>query len=173
MTLFYTYIDSPVGKLLLAGDDRSLHFISFSSGPNSYGPDPAWIESPKPFTDVKQQLDAYFAGELLQFNLPLHTSGTSFQNQVWNTLPTIPFGETRSYSWLAARVERPTAYRAAGAANGANPLPIILPCHRVIGSNGSLTGFGGGIKTKDFLLRHEARVSANPVAVFVENSAKV
>lgn len=160
MTLFYTHIDSPVGKLLLVGDSRSLHFISFSTGSKSYGPDPAWIESVEPFTDAIQQLDAYFAGELTQFDLPLHISGTTFQNQVWNTLPTIPFGTTQTYGWLAAHIGRPAACRAVGAANGSNPIPIILPCHRVIGSNGSLTGFGGGIKTKQFLLAHESRSSA-------------
>ena len=153
--LSYTYLESPVGRLLLAGDDDALHFVSFPSGDKAIRPKPEWIRSERPFDEAKRQLVAYFKGELRQFDLPLVLTGTDFQKRVWNTLKTIPYGETRSYGWLAQRIGRPTASRAVGAANGANPIPIIIPCHRVIGSNGALTGFGGGIETKKFLLALE------------------
>ena len=108
------------------------------------------------------QLRAYFAGELTRFDLPLHLGGTAFQNTVWTALVDIPVGETVSYGELACRIGRPTASRAVGAANGANPLPIVLPCHRVVGADGSLTGFGGGIETKRTLLAHERRLAGEP-----------
>lgn len=153
--LLYTYFESPVGALLLAGDETALHFLSFPKGHKSFGPDPEWRRSNAPFKEAVRQLDAYFAGDLTQFDLPLHLSGTAFQNSVWRLLAEIPLGETRTYGELARTLGRPKASRAVGAANGNNPIPIILPCHRVLGSNGSLTGFGGGLPVKDFLLRHE------------------
>ena len=104
-------------------------------------------------------MGAYFAGELTRFDLRLHLAGTAFQNAVWAALCDIPFGETVSYGALASRIGKPMASRAVGAANGANPLPIVVPCHRVIGADKSLTGFGGGIETKRFLLAHEQRLS--------------
>jgi len=113
------------------------------------------VRSEAPFGAVKRQLADYFAGRRRDFDLPLVLTGTDFQKRVWHALLTIPFGETRSYGWLARKIRRPTASRAVGAANGANPIPIIIPCHRVIGSNGALTGFGGGIEIKKFLLEHE------------------
>lgn len=161
-SLFYTHLDSPVGRLLLAGDETALHYISFPSGHKSFGPEAAWRPAETPFAEAKSQLLAYFAGNLVEFDLPLALHGTPFQESVWRTLPTIPYGETRSYGWLARTIGRSTAFRAVGAANGDNPLPIILPCHRVIGSDGSLTGFGGGIATKRFLLDLEARHAETP-----------
>lgn len=153
--LCYTHIDSPVGSLLIAGTDKALHFLSFPTGHKAFGPHPSWQHDDDPFNQVKRQLDAYFARDLRNFDLPLHLGGTTFQNSVWRYLAGIPFGETRTYGQIAAELGQPKASRAVGAANGSNPLPIILPCHRVIGSGGSLTGFGGGIETKEFLLRHE------------------
>ncbi|MCW1932406.1 methylated-DNA--[protein]-cysteine S-methyltransferase [Pararhodobacter zhoushanensis] len=153
--LSYTHIASPVGDLLVAGTAEALHFLSFPSGHKSFGPRPDWRRADAPFRAVKEQLAAYFAGELHRFDLPLHLSGTAFQTSVWHSLATIPLGETRTYGQIAALLGRPKASRAVGAANGNNPVPIILPCHRVIGSNGSLTGFGGGLPVKDYLLRLE------------------
>lgn len=153
--LCYSYIASPVGPLLVAGDEAALHFLSFPTGHKSFGPRPQWHRSDAPFVEVRRQLDAYFAGDLQTFELSLHLSGTEFQNSVWRRLAHISFGETWTYGQLAKALGRPKANRAVGAANGNNPLPIILPCHRVIGANGTLTGFGGGLPTKEYLLRHE------------------
>ena len=111
------------------------------------------------FTAAAGQLTAYFAGELRDFSLPLRAGGTAFQQSVWAALRAIPFGATISYGELACRIGQPSAARAVGAANGANPLPIVVPCHRVIGADNSLTGFGGGLETKRFLLTHEARLT--------------
>lgn len=155
MTLYYSHIDSPVGQLLVAGDAAALHFLSFPTGHKSFGPRPDWQPSDVPFKEVRRQIDAYFAGKLHSFSLPLHLSGSDFQISVWRYLAGIPFGQTRSYGQIAATLGKPQASRAVGAANGNNPLPIILPCHRVIGATGALTGFGGGIATKAYLLRHE------------------
>ena len=153
--LCYTYIESPVGSLLIAGTDEALHFLSFPAGHKAFGPQPDWHRTDAPFHEVRRQLDAYFAVDLREFDLPRYFGGTAFQNSVWRYLKGIPFGETRSYGQIAADVGRPAASRAVGAANGSNPIPIILPCHRVIGQKGSLTGFGGGLPVKEFLLRHE------------------
>lgn len=153
--LLYTFIESPVGALLVAGDDEALHFLCFPTGRKTYQPHPDWRCSEIPFHEVRRQLSAYFSKELRDFELPISLSGTPFQNSVWRYLATIPFGETRSYGQLASDIGHPKASRAVGAANGSNPLPIILPCHRVIGANGSLTGFGGGLPTKQYLLRLE------------------
>lgn len=154
--LCYSYLDSPVGRLLLAGDESALHFVSFPTGSKAFGPRPEWRAAEAPFSAAKAQLAEYFAGERRAFDLPLKLTGTEFQRQVWTILPEIPFGRTWTYGELARALNKPLAVRAVGAANGRNPLPIILPCHRVIGANGALTGFGGGLATKDFLLRHEA-----------------
>ncbi|MGB0694781.1 MAG: methylated-DNA--[protein]-cysteine S-methyltransferase [Rhodospirillaceae bacterium] len=162
--LTYDHMDSPVGRLLLAGDGTALHYLSFPGGHKAFGPDPAWTQSSESFPEVKRQLAAYFAGELARFDLPLVLNGTAFQQRVWKTLATIPFGETRSYGWLAMEIGSPKASRAVGAANGNNPLPIILPCHRVIGANSSLTGFGGGLPTKQFLLTLEGAFESQPAA---------
>ncbi len=161
-TLSYTYCASPVGQLLLAGNDRGLHLISFPQGSRKKLPHPDWRSNPAPFAAVERQLNAYFAGKLRRFDLPLVFSGTRFQNQVWRALCEIPWGETVTYTELARRVDRPTASRAVGAANGANPLPIVAPCHRVIGADGSLTGFGGGLDTKRFLLQLEGALPEDP-----------
>ena len=155
--LFYTQInDSPVGPLLLAGDSEALHVLSFGCGsrPREIGAD--WIPDTKGvLKGVRRELDDYFAGKLKTFTTKLAFNGTPFQNAVWKQLTRIPYGETISYMELANRIENPKAVRAVGMANGANPIAIIVPCHRVIGSNGSLTGFGGGLPTKRALLELE------------------
>lgn len=151
----YTFMDSPIGSLLLAGDGRRLSRIGFPSGKGSIKPKPEWVLDDEAFEDAKTQLRAYFNGTRQEFDLPLDLEGTDFQRQVWQELMVIPFGVTISYGELARRIGRLSASRAVGAANGANPLPIVIPCHRVIGANGSLTGFGGGLDTKKWLLTLE------------------
>jgi methylated-DNA-[protein]-cysteine S-methyltransferase len=152
--LFYTRIDdSPVGPLLLAGDSEALHVLAFGVGCRPREIDAEWRPDSKGvLKDVRRELDRYFEGKLKKFTTPLAFSGTPFQNQVWKELTRIPYGETISYLDLAKRIDNPKAVRAVGMANGANPIAIIVPCHRVIGSNGSLTGFGGGLPTKRALL---------------------
>ena len=157
--MYYCYLNSPIGDLLLAGDDDGLSLIGFPQGKMRHDPEPDWIFNEKPFAVVRQQLEEYFAGERTVFDLPLHLSGTDFQVQVLQELQRIPYGETTSYGEIAKRIGRPKAMRAVGAANGRNPIPIIVPCHRVIGSSGDLTGFGGGLATKEALLRLEAENS--------------
>ncbi len=155
----YTYMDSPVGKLLLAGDEGSLKLIGFPEGKTAIQPNPDWIESRKTFHEAIRQLQAYFTRKLRDFDLPLAPEGTPFQLSVWSKLREIPYGETISYGELAARVGNPKASRAVGMANGRNPLPIVVPCHRVIGSSGKLTGFGGGLAAKQLLLELEQQQS--------------
>jgi methylated-DNA-[protein]-cysteine S-methyltransferase len=152
--LAFTSIESPVGRLLLAGDDRGLWVIRFAAD-DGVVPAAAWRESGDSLREAVRQLEAWFGRELRQFDLPLHPVGTEFQLAVWNALPGIPYGTTVSYGELARGIGRPAAVRAVGAANGANPLPIVLPCHRVIGADGSLTGYGGGLATKARLLAME------------------
>ncbi len=159
MQLEYTYMDSPVGQLLLAGEGEVLHYLSFPSGKMAFKPDPQWSYYAAALTHARHQLEAYFAGQLTQFDLLLAPAGTAFQLQVLGALQQIPYGQMRSYKDIAATINRPQAMRAVGAANSRNPIPIIIPCHRVVGANGSLTGFGGGIATKEFLLRLEGAIS--------------
>lgn len=155
--LFYTQIDdSPVGPLLLAGDSEALHVLAFGRGCRPREIDANWIKDSKGvLKGVRRELDDYFAGKLKKFTTKLAFNGTPFQNAVWQQLTRIPYGETISYMELANRIENPKAVRAVGMANGSNPIAIIVPCHRVIGSNGSLTGFGGGLPNKRALLELE------------------
>ncbi len=153
--LVYGYLESPVGQLLLVADADHLRGISFPDGSRKQEPHAGWRHDDAYFPDTTAQLQAYFAGELREFSLPLLFDGTDFQKTVWQALCDIPYGETTSYGALAAKLGNPKACRAVGAANGANPLPIIAPCHRVIGADNSLTGFGGGVDVKHFLLTHE------------------
>jgi methylated-DNA-[protein]-cysteine S-methyltransferase len=158
-TVCYGYRDSPIGPLLVAGDADRLHRISFPTEHETERPPADWRHDDAHFAAAFRQLQAYFAGELTRFDLPLRFAGTAFQNKVWTALCGIPYGETISYGALASRIGKPTASRAVGGANGANPLPIVVPCHRVIGSDKSLTGFGGGIEIKRYLLALEERYS--------------
>lgn len=151
----YTYIESPVGRLMLAGDSEGLLSISFMEGRHPTPPEESWLVDDRPFGDAAEQLQAYFDGNLREFNLRLVPRGTQFQLQVWSALREIPYGTTISYAELARRIGKPKAVRAVGAANGKNPLAIVVPCHRVIGSNGSLTGYGGGMRNKEYLLALE------------------
>lgn len=153
--MYYCYLNTPIGDLLLAGDEDALCLVGFPEGSMRRDPEPDWIYSEKPFAEPIRQLNDYFAGNLQQFDLKLRPGGTEFQMQVLDELQKIPYGTTASYGDIARRIGRPKAVRAVGAANGRNPLPIIIPCHRVIGSSGDLTGFGGGIPTKEALLRLE------------------
>ena len=155
MILEYTYLSTPIGNLLLAGHNEVLHYLGFPKGSMAMTPEPNWQLNHEAFTSVKQQLQEYFDGKRRDFNLSLSPQGTEFQRQVWQQLQTIPYGKTCSYGDLAKAIERPKAVRAVGAANGQNPIPVIIPCHRVIGSNGKLTGFGGGLDVKEQLLRLE------------------
>ncbi len=160
--MYYCYAKSPIGELLIAGDGESLHVVGFPEGKMRRDPEPDWIFNEAPFKEAFRQLDEYFCGERKVFELPLTMSGTEFQVSVLEELARIPYGETVSYADIASRIGRPKAVRAVGAANGRNPLPIFLPCHRVIGSTGDLTGFGGGLDTKAALLRLEAENSQFP-----------
>ena len=157
--MYYCYTTTPIGDLLLAGDEEGLGLIGFPKGRMRRDPEPDWIFNEKPFVKTRKQLDEYFAGERKVFDLPLHLTGTDFQVRVLEELQRIPYGKTASYGDIAKRIGRPRAMRAVGAANGRNPIPIIIPCHRVIGSTGDLTGFGGGLDTKAALLRLEAEHS--------------
>ena len=157
MHTYYCYHQSPIGKLLLAGDGESLSLLGFPRGKMQRQHETDWVLDAAPFRATAAQLEQYFAGELIQFKLPLKAVGTPFQQTVWDALTQIPYGKTWSYGELAQRIGKPKASRAVGAANGLNPIPIIIPCHRVIGSNGKLTGFGGGLDTKEFLLHLEAQ----------------
>jgi len=153
----YTWYESPAGPLLLAGSRDGLYYLSFPSGRHAVAIEHEWIEDRSLFDDAIRQLREYFAGERTTFSLTLKPEGTDFQRAVWAELQNIPYGETISYKELADRIGRPKAVRAVGAANGANPIPIIIPCHRVIGNDGSLTGFGGGLPLKKRLLELESR----------------
>jgi len=153
----YTRMKSPVGPLLLAGDEGGLRLVHFATGRRPMSPLREWIEDRTPFKEALRQLEAYFEGKLKDFDVPLVVDGTEFQLLVWNNLRKIPYGETVSYGQLARRIGSPEAARAVGLANGSNPIPIIIPCHRVIGSNGDLTGFGGGLPVKKKLLALESR----------------
>lgn len=154
--MYYCYLDTPIGELLLAGEEGALSMIGFPKGSMRREPEADWIFNEKPLAKACTQLNEYFAGRRKEFDLPLKLNGTEFQVSVLEALQDIPYGQTTSYGEIAKRIGRPKAVRAVGAANGRNPIPIVVPCHRVIGSTGDLTGFGGGLDTKEALLRLEA-----------------
>jgi methylated-DNA-[protein]-cysteine S-methyltransferase len=160
--MYYCHLDTQIGELLLAGDDDALCLIAFPEGSMRRDPDPDWIYNEKPFHEARRQLLEYFSGERKDFDLALNLNGTEFQLRVLEELQRIPYGETTSYGDIAERIGRPKAMRAVGAANGRNPIPIVVPCHRVIGSSGDLTGFGGGLAAKESLLLLEAENSQFP-----------
>ena len=150
-------IESPIGPLTLIARDGVLTNVSMYEQRHTSPPPDAAVSDDAWFKDVAAQLDAYFAGELSSFDLEMNLLGTPFQRNVWTQLCEIPYGETISYGELAQRVGNPNASRAVGLANGRNPIAIIVPCHRVIGANGSLTGYGGGLERKTWLLEHEVQ----------------
>ncbi|MEQ1884422.1 MAG: methylated-DNA--[protein]-cysteine S-methyltransferase [Bryobacteraceae bacterium] len=153
----YAYLDSPIGPLLIAGDADGIHRIHFPKNGKAVKPEEGWVESTRgPVAEAIRQLREYFAGRRTDFELTLSPEGTTFQKSVWRKLQQIPYGETISYGELAKWVGNPNASRAVGAANGKNPIPIVIPCHRVIGANGTLTGFGGGLPIKKALLELES-----------------
>jgi methylated-DNA-[protein]-cysteine S-methyltransferase len=154
---FMTYreIESPIGPLLLAGDEAGLRYVLFRRGRGQARPEPGWEPDRRGLAEPARQLTAYFAGRLRTFDLPLAPQGTTFQTAVWAALQRIPYGETISYGELARRLGHAKAVRAVGLANGANPIAIVIPCHRVIGSNGSLVGYGGGLPVKQALIALE------------------
>jgi methylated-DNA-[protein]-cysteine S-methyltransferase len=159
----YTYLESPYTRLLLFSDGHALTGLYFQKHRHGGEIQPDWEQNATaaPFPQVKQELEAYFAGKIQTFSIPLAMSGTPFQLQVWEKLQAIPYGTTISYSELARQVGRPASMRAVGGANACNPISIIVPCHRVIGADGSLTGCGGGLEVKAALLAFEASVRAN------------
>ncbi|NMZ69465.1 methylated-DNA-[protein]-cysteine S-methyltransferase [Pseudomonas peli] len=153
--MFYRYHDSPIGRLLLAADETGLQQLLMDIDDKPWHIGEHWRSAADELDEVCRQLDEYFTGRRQRFDLPLAPQGTAFQQAVWQALQTIPFGQTSSYSALAAEIARPKAVRAVGAANGANPIAIIIPCHRVIGRDGSLTGYAGGLPRKALLLKLE------------------
>lgn len=160
--LLYRTMDSPVGRLTLAGIDGRLQHLRMVD--QTYEPDRAgWRRDDSAFEDAVVQLEEYFRGERREFDLELDLGGTGFQRRVWAALQTIPYGETRSYGQIARQIDAPGAFRAVGLANGHNPIGIVVPCHRVIGANGNLTGYGGGLDRKRMLLGMEKSNSSTNV----------
>jgi methylated-DNA-[protein]-cysteine S-methyltransferase len=155
--VYYRWLDSPLGELLLTANEIALTALALKGQKYFPKPTPAWQLAPSLaiLNQAQTQLQAYFAGKRQTFDLPLAPQGTAFQQQVWHYLCDIPFGETRTYAQLARAIAQPSAVRAVGAANGRNPISIIVPCHRVIASDGTLTGYAGGLDHKQWLLNHE------------------
>ena len=170
MSLAYHDFDTPIGTLRVVGDEDGIKRIDLPNAAQN-APDPAWGEKrrslPRPLREAKRQLLEYFEGGRLDFDLPLAPAGTAFQRRVWDELRRIPYGDTVSYGELARRIGRPTASRAVGAANGRNPLAIVVPCHRVIGADGTLIGYGGGLPVKETLLAHEQSVAGGGTSTAV------
>jgi methylated-DNA-[protein]-cysteine S-methyltransferase len=161
----YRTIDSPIGPLALAGRGQlltNLRMVNQTYEPNRTN----WVPDDRAFPDAVQQLEAYFAGERTDFDLELSLAGSEFQRRVWQALLTIPYGETRSYGEIAEQIGASGAARAVGLANGRNPIAIIVPCHRVIGASGSLTGYGGGLERKQSLLELERRRQSVTLSLF-------
>lgn len=156
--MIYDYYETGlIGTLTLAADERGLRHIDFATSRTPLRIQADWQRRPDLFVETKAQLASYFSGEREDFDLSLAPVGTAFQVAVWQALRKIPYGSVTTYRWVAEQVGNPQATRAVGAANGKNPLPIVIPCHRVIGSNGTLTGFGGGLEVKQRLIALEER----------------
>jgi len=153
--MYYTYYQSPLGEITLTANDDGLTALSFVQGASPLKLDPSFIQNKDKFSQVCLQLTEYFNGDREVFDLPLAQQGTPFQTKVWQALCTIKQGETKSYAWLAKKINNEKAVRAVGTANGANKIALIVPCHRVIGTNGKLTGYAGGLALKAKLLMHE------------------
>ena len=152
---------SRLGEVLIAAENEKLRWLCFTSGRTARIPDPDWVEDERDplLGEAKRQITSYFARRRERFELPLDPQGTPFQERVWNKLLTIPYGKTLAYSELARQLSKPSAFRAVGAANGQNPISVIIPCHRLIGKNGSLTDYGGGLDRKRKLLELEGAIS--------------
>jgi methylated-DNA-[protein]-cysteine S-methyltransferase len=163
--MLYTSFESPIGELLAVGDGRALHGLYMQEGRTAIAVRNGWQPADERFAEVEAQLTDYFAGLRTAFDLPLVMKGTLFQRRAWRALQDIPYGETISYGELARRIGVPSAFRAVGAANGHNPISVIVPCHRVIGASGALTGFGGGLERKRLLLDLEAQRFGGPDAL--------
>jgi len=159
----YDFFDSPIGPLVVAIEDEAIAYLLLPKDGKPAHVAPDWHRSPAKAREARAQLSAYFAGKRLAFDVPLAPRGTPFQQSVWNQLVQIPYGDTTSYIALARRLGNPNAMRAVGAANGANPIAIIVPCHRVIGHDGQLVGFGGGLPAKRWLLAHERHHAPAPL----------
>jgi len=151
----YCYYKAPIGRLLLIGEDGVLEELHFPNSAEHALIKDDWICNEDSFSDILQQLGEYFAGRRKNFDVKINPTGTDFQRRVWQELQNVPYGKTASYGEIAQRINNPKACRAVGGANRKNPVPIIVPCHRIIGSDGSLTGFGGGLELKKDLLRLE------------------
>jgi methylated-DNA-[protein]-cysteine S-methyltransferase len=155
MRATYAIIPTPIGDLVAWGEDHSLRALEFADSRTESPLETGWKRDDSAFGQLAEQLRAYFAGELTCFDLTLETGGTPFQRRVWDALQKIPYGTTTTYGALAAEIGQPRAVRAVGAANGRNPISIVVPCHRLVGADGSLTGYGGGLERKRWLLEHE------------------
>jgi len=165
--VYFSHIDSPVGRLLIAATDDGLRYIHFENGGMpKHKKDELWVESPEKIKPYAGELRAYFKGELRVFNSRLDLVGTEFQKKCWRALTRIPYGKTCTYADIAREVGSPKAFRAVGQANHNNPIPIIVPCHRVIGANGALTGYGGGLSTKEKLLKLEGAGEPGQIAIW-------
>jgi methylated-DNA-[protein]-cysteine S-methyltransferase len=154
--VIYTTVDSPIGELLLLGENGILHELHMQAGRHPVTARPTWTRDDDAFPEVRRQLAEYFAGTRATFDIAMHLEGTAFQRTVWHALTEIPYGDTISYGELARRIGRPDRARAVGTANGQNPIAVIVPCHRVIGADGKLVGYGGGLENKRLLLDLEA-----------------
>jgi methylated-DNA-[protein]-cysteine S-methyltransferase len=163
-TTLYTTFESPIGELLLTGDGEALTRLSMQGGRRPVSIDPRWDRRDEAFADIRHQLHEYFDGHRHEFDVPLRMAGNQFERRVWEALREIPYGETVSYGRIATELGQPGAARAVGLANGRNPVAVIVPCHRVIGADGSLTGYGGGLERKQFLLDLEAGVQSLQLA---------
>ncbi|MHC1756544.1 MAG: methylated-DNA--[protein]-cysteine S-methyltransferase [Methanosarcina sp.] len=153
--MYYHIVESPIGPILLAGDEEGLKHLIFLKDKEKVKIPDGWVENEEFFREISRQLEEYFAGKLKSFDVKLAPEGTEFQKSVWKALCEVPYGETRTYKDIAVSIGNPKAYRAVGLANNRNPIAIIVPCHRVIGANGKLTGYASGLDVKEFLLRLE------------------
>jgi len=153
--MYYDIIESPIVAILRAGNKECLKHLIFMKGKEKVKIPDGWAENKEFFREISRQLEAYFAGKLKSFDVKLAPEGTEFQKSVWYALYEIPYGETRTYKEIAISIGKPRAYRAVGLANNRNPIAIIIPCHRVIGSDGKLTGYASGLDIKEFLLNLE------------------
>jgi len=151
----YDLVSTPLGPVMVAGDPTGVKLITFMKGDGERRPESSWKRDPGALRRASNEIRAYFAGELEEFEMKLSLEGTPFQKRVWKAVARVPYGKTASYGQIARRLGKPDACRAVGAANGSNPIPIVIPCHRIIGSTGKLTGYGGGLWIKEALLKLE------------------